>query len=65
MEEPRFSEGLGAIAADFDGFLVDQWGVLHDGATAYPGAQDCLARLTALGKRVVVLSNSGRRAALN
>ncbi len=65
MEEPRFAEGLGGIEADFDGFLVDQWGVLHDGATAYPGARECLARLAALGKRVVVLSNSGRRAAPN
>ena len=65
MEEPRFAEGLGGIEADFDGFLVDQWGVLHDGVTAYPGARECLARLAALGKRVVVLSNSGRRAAPN
>jgi HAD superfamily hydrolase (TIGR01459 family) len=65
MDGPRFAEGLGAVAADFDGFLVDQWGVLHDGATAYPGARECLARLAALGKRVVVLSNSGRRAAPN
>lgn len=65
MEGPRCAEGLGAVAADFDGFLVDQWGVLHDGVTAYPGARECLARLAALGKRVVVLSNSGRRAAFN
>jgi HAD superfamily hydrolase (TIGR01459 family) len=65
MEGPRCAEGLGAVAADFDGFLVDQWGVLHDGVRAYPGARECLARLAALGKRVVVLSNSGRRAAFN
>jgi HAD superfamily hydrolase (TIGR01459 family) len=65
MEGPRFAEGLGTLAAEFDGLLVDQWGVLHDGVTAYPGARDCLARLAALGKRVVVLSNSGRRAAFN
>jgi HAD superfamily hydrolase (TIGR01459 family) len=65
MDGPRFAQGLGAIAADFDGYLVDQWGVLHDGATAYPGARQCFERLAALGKRVVVLSNSGRRAAAN
>jgi len=62
---PRLAAGLGAVAARFDGFLVDQWGVLHDGVTPYPGARDCLERLAALGKPVVVLSNSGRRAAPN
>ena len=65
LKTPRLAPGLEAIAAAFDGFLVDQWGVLHDGVTAYPGAQDCLARLAALGKGVIVLSNSGRRAAPN
>jgi HAD superfamily hydrolase (TIGR01459 family) len=62
---PRLASGLGAVAAQFDGLLVDQWGVLHDGVTPYPGVRDCLERLAALGKRVVVLSNSGRRAAPN
>lgn len=53
--------GLGAVADNYDGFILDQWGVLHDGATPYPGALECLKRLRAVGKRVVVLSNSGKR----
>lgn len=53
--------GVAALAERFDGFIVDQWGVLHDGSRPYPGALDCLERLRAAGKGIVVLSNSGRR----
>jgi HAD superfamily hydrolase (TIGR01459 family) len=54
--------GIGAIADQYDGFILDLWGLIHDGHTAYPGAADTLQRLQALGKRVVMLSNSPRRA---
>jgi HAD superfamily hydrolase (TIGR01459 family) len=50
------------IAPDYDGFIVDLWGVIHDGSVAYPGAADSLARLRDAGKKVVLLSNSPRRA---
>ena len=52
--------GMRELAARYEGFLLDQWGVLHDGGEALPGAIDCLARLREMGKRVVILSNSGR-----
>lgn len=61
----RFGDDLATIAAGVDGFIVDQWGVLHDGTRPYPGVRECLARLRALGKPVVVLSNSGKRSAEN
>ncbi len=51
--------------ASFDHFLIDQFGVLHDGSRAYDGAIDCLDRLKAAGKTVVLLSNSGKRANAN
>ncbi|CEJ13757.1 Ribonucleotide monophosphatase NagD [bacterium YEK0313] len=60
-----FLEGIAPLAARFDGFLIDQWGVLHDGARPYPGAIAALRRLRAAARRVVLLSNSGRRAAEN
>jgi HAD superfamily hydrolase (TIGR01459 family) len=55
--------GFGALAAGYDGFIVDLWGVVHDGVKPYPGVLDCLGRLRAAGKRVVFLSNAPRRAA--
>ena len=57
--------GVSALAATYDGLILDQWGVLHDGTRPYAGAIECLERLRAAGKRVVVLSNSGRREAEN
>lgn len=47
----------------FDAFILDQWGVLHDGASAFPWALDAVDRLLAAGKVLVTLSNSGRREA--
>jgi HAD superfamily hydrolase (TIGR01459 family) len=63
--KPRAVEGLAALAGEFDGFVVDQYGVLHDGVRPYPGAIAALARLAALGKAVVLLTNSSKRAARN
>ncbi|MGE0241410.1 MAG: TIGR01459 family HAD-type hydrolase, partial [Parvibaculaceae bacterium] len=58
-------EGLAEIAADYDGMLIDQFGVLHDGAKLYPGSLGVLAELHRLGIPVAVMTNSGRRAAPN
>src|SRR5260370_21258042 len=56
--------GLREIAPRYDGFVLDLWGVLHDGSAPLPGVLDALARLKAAGKRLAVLSNAPRRAAL-
>lgn len=61
--EPQ--RGLRALSDDYDGFILDQWGVLHDGTHPYAGAAECLMRLRRAGKRIVVLSNSGKREADN
>ncbi|MGH7057090.1 MAG: TIGR01459 family HAD-type hydrolase [Acetobacteraceae bacterium] len=59
----RQLSGFAPLAREFDGFVVDLWGVVHDGVRPYPGAVDCLARIGAAGGRVVLLSNAPRRAA--
>jgi len=51
-----------ALAAEYDGFILDLWGVVHDGTAPFPGVLDCMAQLLAEGKRVVLLSNAPRRA---
>lgn len=61
----RSIDGLGAISENFDLFLIDQFGVLHDGIRPYDGAIECLTNLKANGKAVVLLSNSGKRATAN
>ncbi len=58
----RQLDGVRDLAAAYDGFIVDLWGVVHDGVSPYPGVLDCLRRLRRAGRRVVLLSNAPRRA---
>lgn len=62
---PEVIAGIAVLADRYDGFVLDQWGVLHNGVQPYPGAIDCLRRLRAAGKRLVILTNSGRRSDVN
>ncbi len=54
--------GLSEIAMNFDGMLIDQFGVIHDGQKLYPSAAEVLAKLHALRIPVVIMTNSGKRA---
>ncbi|MBV8778175.1 MAG: TIGR01459 family HAD-type hydrolase [Alphaproteobacteria bacterium] len=58
----REVNGVRELADDYDGFVLDLWGVVHDGVKPYPGVLDCMAALLAAGKRVALLSNAPRRA---
>jgi HAD superfamily hydrolase (TIGR01459 family) len=58
----RILDGIATLAEQYEGFILDLWGVVHDGQKPYPGVADALARLQAAGKRVAYLSNAPRRA---
>ncbi|MAZ16762.1 MAG: TIGR01459 family HAD-type hydrolase [Oricola sp.] len=57
--------GIRDLAERFDYFILDQFGVLHDGTAPYPGAVDAVERLKAEGVTTLVLSNSGKRVGPN
>jgi HAD superfamily hydrolase (TIGR01459 family) len=57
----RLIDGMRVLAPDYDGFILDLWGVVHDGTAPFPGVLDCMGRLIDAGKRVVLLSNAPRR----
>lgn len=57
---PRVLDGICEVAHEYDWFVVDQWGVLHDGYTAHPGARACLQQLRRHGP-VALISNTSRR----
>lgn len=59
---PDFHAGFDALADAYDAFIVDIWGVLHNGETVYPGVLETLRRLRAMGRQVCLLSNAPRRA---
>jgi len=58
-------DGLRQIAARFDGMLIDQFGVIHDGQQLYPGTLRILSELQAMDIPAAVMTNSGKRAAAN
>src|SRR5690348_13875530 len=55
-------DGMRTLAPRYDGFILDLWGVVHDGTAPFPGVLDCMQRLIAADKRLVLLSNAPRRA---
>jgi HAD superfamily hydrolase (TIGR01459 family) len=65
METPRRITSFAAILGEVDAFLLDQFGTLHDGTTLYPGVVEAMAALRRAGKRLLILSNSGKRAQPN
>ena len=60
---PPVIRGLSAVADRYDAMILDQFGVLHDGVQAVPGAIDCFEQLAKSGKKLIVLSNTSRRRA--
>ncbi len=59
------ARALGEIVENYDAFLIDQFGVLLDGAGAYDYAPATLDGLFSRGKKALLLSNSGKRSAPN
>eukprot|EP00878_Enallax_costatus_P030388 GHUV01033081.1.p1 GENE.GHUV01033081.1~~GHUV01033081.1.p1 ORF type:complete len:137 (+),score=25.30 GHUV01033081.1:410-820(+) len=55
------ANALSDIIDQFQGVLLDQFGVLHDGKQPYPHAIAAVQRLHEAGKQIIVLSNSSRR----
>jgi HAD superfamily hydrolase (TIGR01459 family) len=58
----RYLSGIRSLARQYDFFIIDLWGTVHNGYEAYPGALDALRQLAKAGKQVVFLSNAPRRA---
>ncbi len=55
----KIINGLKEIIDKFDTFILDQWGVLHNGGDAFEKAVEALQFLKQHKKKVVILSNSG------
>lgn len=61
----KFCQGISDISDSYSAFIIDQWGVLHNGEKAYDGAIECLKNLKSRDKYIIILSNSGKRAEAN
>lgn len=56
-----FIQGVNQIAGEYDAFILDIFGVLHDGVKRFKGTVDCLSHLKTLDKKVCLVSNTPRR----
>lgn len=45
----------------YDVFILDQWGVLHDGNNGYPHAIEAIDKLINANKKLIIISNSSKR----
>lgn len=55
---PPLLSGLKDIVDDFDYFILDIWGVLHDGQRPFPHTLETLQTLKSQGKHILLLSNT-------
>ena len=49
------------IIDSYDNFILDQWGVMHDGKTGYKHAIDAVRHLEDKNKKLFIISNSSKR----
>ena len=59
----KLLSSIASISDNYNAFLLDLWGVIHDGSQAYPNVYDTLIKLRLAGKKIIFLSNAPRRAA--
>lgn len=50
-----------ALLEKYDTFLLDMWGVMHDGSEPYEGVLQAVEELKKAGKKMIILSNSSKR----
>ncbi len=53
--------GLSEIEQNYDGFIFDIYGVLHNGETIFPGTKQLMRNLMDQGKKICLVSNTPKR----
>lgn len=62
---PKIVGHISSLIDRYDAFVIDQWGVLHDGGAVYPGVIEALRLIKEAGKPSVILTNSSKTDAVN
>ena len=63
VDTVKICEGLSSISDSYSGYLIDEWGTIHDGSKPFPNVIDALKHLKSRGKQIILISNSGKRVA--
>lgn len=57
----RYIDAIRDLTDDHDVFLLDMWGVMHNGSKPYKGVLETIKKLKEAGKEMIILSNSSKR----
>jgi HAD superfamily hydrolase (TIGR01459 family) len=57
----KFISGLQEIHSFYEAFIIDLWGVVHDGYALFSSVAECLKELKKANKSVLFLTNSPQR----
>ena len=58
-------DGLQQVAARYQAYILDQWGVIHNGVRVLDGALEAIHQIRQQKGRIVLLSNSGKRSVVS
>ena len=61
MKKFKSISGLLEIIDCYDVFILDQWGVMHNGKKGYNNAKKCINFLSKKNKKMIIISNSSKR----
>jgi HAD superfamily hydrolase (TIGR01459 family) len=56
-----FKSGIEEIADNYEYFIFDIWGVIHDGSNVYPNVLNAISNIRKKNKKICFLSNAPRR----
>ena len=57
----KIIDNIGDIISFYDVFILDQWGVMHDGYKGYDLAINSVQKLIRENKKLIIISNSSKR----
>ena len=61
----KFIDSIYEIKKEYNLFLFDQWGVIHNGVNLYPNAEKIFKDLLEDNKLIYIVSNSGKKSSDN
>jgi len=64
LTPPPFIRGLSEVFGRYEGFILDLWGVVHDGVAPFPDTIPALSSIKKSGRKIWLLSNAPRRASV-
>ena len=57
----KIIDSMNDIISLYDVFILDQWGVMHDGYKGYDHAINTVEKLITENKKLIIISNSSKR----